>query len=506
MRSAAVCHLAILFAASAVSAQDEQSIRKTLTYLPETINTVAVVRVKDVLKSPRGRAEQWEKNKPGQFLAGGLDVNAAVNHVVRGLEFHPEDSHLSQSVGVVAFEKPVSMSQLAKQENGEVEKIAGKQAVHSPQRGFFVALEPNVIGNMQPSYRQNVGRWLRSAVERVNPPAQSAGNAALASPYLRDAVRSEDHVVLAMDLADAVDPHMLRRRLKNFSLVANDDKQQESLAKLLEHLRGIRLLLNVTEDINARIAIDFDTKPAPKLADYIRPLLIEVLDRAGASLDELEIATSKVEDKSVVLSMKLSDSSARHVLSLAFSSSMDLPSEETPSPGIPGESDEKRKLAATRNYLSAVNRLIDDLQEKSQRSRNYQRTVAFHESYARKIDQLSVRDVDTDVLKYAAGVSSNLRALAVSLRGVPLTVNRLEHSITWDLQYQPWAFGFNVWGGIGFQPEMWNFNTNQGQIIAQQAEAIARGEESRNEVWRMIADDRQQIRLKLREKYNEDFE
>lgn len=506
MRWAVVCHLAIVFAASVASAQDEQSLRKTLVYLPETINTVALVRVKDVLASPRGRAEQWEKNKPGQFLAGGMEVNAAVNHIVRGLEFHPEDSNLAQSVGVVAFEKPVSMSQLAKQENGEVEKIAGKQAVHSPQRGFFVALEPNVVGNMQPSYRQNVGRWLRAAVERATPQAGQAQARALASPYLRDATNSADHVVLALDLADAVDPHMLRRRLKNFSPLAGDDKQQESLAKLLEHLRGIRMLWTVTEDINAKIAIDFDTKPAPKLAENIRPLLMEILDRAGASLDELEIATSKVEDKSVVLSMKLSDSSARHVLSLAFSHSADLPSEDPPSPGIPEQSDEKRKLAATRNYLSAVNRLIDDLQAKSQRSRNYQRTVAFHESYARKIDQLSVRDVDTDVLKYAAGVSSNLRALAVSLRGVPLTVNRLEHSITWDVQYNPSVFGFNVWGGIGYQPEMWNFNTNQGQIIAQQAEAIAQGEESRMEVWRMIADDRQQIRLKLREKYNEDFE
>ena len=44
------------------------------------------------------------------------------------------------------------------------------------------------------------------------------------------------------------------------------------------------------------------------------------------------------------------------------------------------------------------------------------------------------------------------------------------------------------------------------QIAHQQAEAIAKGEESRMEVWRMIADDRQQLRLKLRDKYNEDFE
>ncbi len=481
-----------------VSTASAQEMDRTLAYLPSSINSVAVVRVQDLLASPRGKKEQWGRLQGAVFLAGALEAGADVNLIVRGFEFHPEDSHLSHSVGVVSFAKPVSLTQLAKREAGHLDKIVDKTVVHSAQRGFFVGLEPRVLGTMEPSYRQNVARWLRTVSGQQEPAI---------SPYLKEAAQaSRGHVVLALDLADMVDPHILRERLAGFSLLVNDAKQQEAVAKLLEQLRGLRATVTVTDRIEAEVAVDFAITPGAKLSEMVRPLLQEVLSRGGAMIDELDQAKSRVEDKSVILSMPLSDASARQVLSLAFASTSgaDLPVEGSAESAELAS--EAKTLATTKNYLTSVNRLVDDLQAKAQKSKDYQKTAVWHETYSKRIDQLSVKDVDADALTYASGVSSKLRALAVSLRGVPLEVNRLANSVTYDVQYTPWAAGVNVWGGVGYRPPNYQVNTNQGAIQAQQAAAIAAGEKARYEVWKMLADDRQAVRLKMREKYNVDVE
>ena len=60
-----------------------QEMDKTLAYLPGSINSVAVVRVQDLLNSPRGKKEQWGKKQEAVFLAGALEAGADVNLIVR---------------------------------------------------------------------------------------------------------------------------------------------------------------------------------------------------------------------------------------------------------------------------------------------------------------------------------------------------------------------------------------------------------------------------------------
>ncbi|MBM4075078.1 MAG: hypothetical protein FJ267_05475 [Planctomycetes bacterium] len=266
--------------------------------------------------------------------------------------------------------------------------------------------------------------------------------------------------------------------------------------------------MTVSDQIESTIFVDFGIVPGMKLAENVRPLLIEVLSRSGAMIEELETAEGRIEGKSVALSMILKDATARQILSLVFTSTTgsDVPPEESNDTATSPVQSEREIITATKSYLSSVHRLVDDLQSKSEKATNYLKTAVWHETYAKRIDELSVRGVDSDVLAYAESVSSKLRALGVSLRGVPLEVNRLRNSITYDVQYTPWAAGVSVWGGFGYRPPAYNVQTNQGMIQAQQAEAIANGEMNRMEVWKMLAVERQALRVKLQAKYNVDFE
>ena len=485
----------LLICVPTVSAQESD---RTLNYLPRNVNSLAIVRVQEILNSPKAKKEGWDKRPTNQFLGGALEAGKDVRLVVRGLEFHPEDSRLIQSTGLILFGRALSMSELARRENGHLDKLVEKTSAHLPKQGYYVAVEPNLLGQIEPSYRQSVVRWLRDSAQQKQP---------VISSYLQDAYKlTAGHIVLVIDLQDMVDPRTMRERLANFTLLAPDPKQRDAVANLVERLQGVRLSVTVGDTIDCEIAVDFSTRPGDKLSGFVQPLFAEVLNRNGLQIEELESAQARLEGNAVVFKMTLSEATARQILSLAFAetSGLSMPVEGDVAPSTE-QTETNRAIAATKNYVGAVDRMVADLETKSKRTKTYQATATWHETYARKIDQLSVRDVDPLALEYAKSVSSDFRALAVSLRGVPIEINRLQHSVTYNVDYTPWGYGFNMWGGIGFRPQHWQVNTNEGELQAQGAAAIAAGEEKRNEVWKMIADSRQDLKIKLSEKYKQDF-
>ena len=109
-----------------------QDVDRQLAYLPANLNTIAIVRVQPILNSPRAQREQWSTQSSSEFLAGSIQAGSTVDLIVRGMEFHPEDSQLSQAVSIYSYGKSLSWTQLAKRENGHLDKIGDKTAIHSP--------------------------------------------------------------------------------------------------------------------------------------------------------------------------------------------------------------------------------------------------------------------------------------------------------------------------------------------------------------------------------------
>ena len=152
---------------------------------------------------------------------------------------------------------------------------------------------------------------------------------------------------------------------------------------------------------------------------------------------------------------------------------------------------------ASQSYFTSVYQILADLEKMNRKASDYNRTATWHENFARKIDQLPVRGVARELLTYGADVSSKLRSLAASLRGVPLQLNRLENSITYDVKYNPGFVAQNWWGAVGYQQSNYDVRSNSGQIRGEQATAVAAGAEQREDIWRMLADQTTEIRLKM---------
>ncbi len=481
---------------------------QALKHVPATANSLAIVKVQDLMNSPRGKQEQWAKKHQTEFLAGSVHVPPTVDYLVRAFEFHPEDSRVTNSYGVAAFKKPVPMTRLAEHEHGRIQMVAGHPAVLTGRNSFFAELSPGLVGVISPGYRQDLARWLRES--------DKGGENSL-SPYLQEVVTrsSNSHVILALDFQDLVDPKSWRERIKSSSAARDKPNVVNLLADLTDALRGVTLRIQVAEKTTATVFLDFSTVVSQVAKPYLKPVLIDLLEEAGASLDDLENGEVTSDGKTAAITFELSDAGLRHVMSMILMPGPSESSTDTPAPPSPGDAATAKTgdanqptVNASRTYYGAVNQIVDDLEAMAKKGGNYNKTATWHDNYAKKIDDLPIRGVDPDLLTWGSTVSSNLRALAVSLRGVPINVKMLQGGLQYNVEYQPAGYrssNYSVWSTVAWQPEYVNVQTNQAQIKAKQAEAIAAGAMQREQVWQLLLGDRQKIRQKMQATYGRDF-
>lgn len=481
------------------------NLQELARYIPAEMNTLAVLRIDEVLQTPRAKSEGWADTGRSQFLQNAANIPPGVSLVIRAFEFHLENSHVSRTLGLGVWPRPLGLSGFLKQTNGHFDTVASLKTVRAADRGYVVQLKPNVLARMTPGHRQEIARWIQGA---------RAEGAPGPSAFLDAALNSKDQIVLAYDMQDMVDPGIVRKMLGQTATLGGTDAI-DSVARLLERIQGVRLTIHVDKEISGQIVIEFAGAIGGKPTQYIKPLLLEVLSNSGAYLEDLDSSTIKLDGSRAILDFGLSDVGFRQVMSLVTApATEDTSTESTPevvSPGgkpvnPPPSTNDKAQIAKNRNYYTAVIQCLDDLQNGGKKRRNYEQMAVWHENFAKKIEGLSIDGIDPELQEYGAHVSSNLRALAVSLRGVPIEVNRLNNSVTYDVNYYPPTYGF-TWGtGFGGTPAMTQVNTNQGQIRAEQASVVAAGEKQREQVWNLLNDERQQLRQKLQQKYGTDFE
>ena len=496
-----------LLVAQGVQAQSVD-LSQALKHVPSSANSLAIVKVQDLLNSPRGKQEQWAKKHQTEFLAGSVHVPPSVDFLIRAFEFHPEDSKVTNSYGIASFKVPVPMTKLAEHEHGRIQMVAGHPAVLTGRNSLFTQFAPGLIGVISPGYRQDLARWLRDSDKGVETPL---------TPYLQDAVArsSDSHVILALDFQDLVDPKSWRERIKSSPDVAGKSNVVNLLADLTDALRGVTLRVQVAEKTTATVYLDFNTVVSQVALPFLKPVLIDLLGEAGASLEDLENAEVTADGKTAALTFELSDVGLRHVMSMVLmpGPSSDSASDVPPPPSADGTPATAAKsneptAKASRAYYASVNQIVDDLEAMAKKATNYNKTATFHDNYAKKIDDLPITGVDPDLQTWAQSVSSNLRALAVSLRGVPINVKMLEGGLSYNVQYEPAGYrssNYSVWSTVAWQPAYVNVETNQSQIRAKQAEAVAAGAMQREQVWQLILADRQKIRQKMQATYGRDF-
>jgi hypothetical protein len=485
---------------------EKRSVSDIVDHIPADVTVAAVVRVRDILDTPRAKAEKWSEQS-GEFLAGAMKATRGAYLLLRGIELDLLKREVS-GVYTLAWLLPgESFKTMADSHKWTLETVGKTAVAQFRPDGWVGEIEPGLLGAMTRASRREFVRWLRSEEAHAGVPL--AG-------YLRDVVTTDPgQVVLALDLADVFDRGNVKRALQSSeSLKSATPAVIDALTSKIMELRGIRISITINTATQATLSVDFATTVTAKQAENLSPIFLESMGHAGMMLPELESATGTPRGNSLTYRFEMSDSSLRQVVALLQGS---LPAEHSTEEAAghasnqtakPASNDAGPSVARTADYYRNIVRMLSDLEKQSSRGKNPARTAQWYEQYATRINQLPLTGVDASVVDFGARTASMLRAIANSLRGVAIKIDTLNHTAYYAERPDPGG----MWGGGGvftpggyFTPFV-HVDTNIPQVRSQQAQAIIDGAGERDAAWKEIADDRSRVRREMYDKYRIDLD
>jgi len=494
---ALVVPLGMVLLASRGSAADD--LQKFLNAVPASTNTITVIRMQAIMQSPLAVREGWAKKREVEFHEGTALLPPTSDVVVIASKLMPGNLANSPTIALIPLEQPIADRDLAAREHGEVRPVGGEFVVLS-SRNCYMATKGKYLAIVSPADRQEMTQWIRF-VKKNREPAFTQ--------YLQDALSADAGagLTVAIDTEDILDPRLVRYAINHSQTFAGDRKVDAvAVDALLGRLKGARLTVQFDDAITGTLRLEFIDKVG-KEGLLLKPFLKEMLGEIGAELDEFTNGEVSLEDNAVLIKGQATMPGLRRVLSLVLPP---VPKIDTsrpvksnvpqPKPELtPAEMAAKASLA----FYLHVNAMLMELQKKNRRSGDYEKTVVWHEAYAKKIQQLPTEYVDPELVKYGIRASNRLGALADSLRGVAVQIQALETGVSTTI-----FVGATSRGPLGYSnssPDS-QLDSNLQQIRTMQAEQIAMGAGDRLKIWNMIYDDNRSTAQKMSEKYKLNFE
>ena len=418
---------------------------------------------------------------------------------------------------MIKLEADRNVTTVAARYGGTVDDIDGRSAARLPTDNYVVQLMGNLLASYTPASRQDVSRWLRST---------DVGSKEYLQPYLEQAFGYAEKVgtpiIMAADLSGVVSEAGVKEKFGTFESLKDSGISPDDLAKLLKGLKGATLGVTLTDNAIGSLRVDFEDSPA-LLSKVGKDLLIEILQRQGAMIDDFMDWTPSIRDNgdehAFLLSGKITDGGARRMLSVlelprALADSM----KEATSPGADQEG--KAQLLATQQYWKSVTTLLADLKMKPKRDhvKTFGQAAIWYDKYAHKIDNLPILNVDDEMLDYGMWVSSQLRDGEMAMKGVGMRTSQRTASNQPSSGGYGYSFGgyragngYNggLYGGGGYTASV---GAGRASLQAKgQSDAIIRGQERTQGaatvqgLWLGIDEATAAMRRKMVNKYSADF-
>ncbi len=322
----------------------------------------------------------------------------------------------SDRVALAVLKQDRSLAEVATREGGQVEEVGGTDAVWSPRNAYLGKLGPHLFGLIYPSDRQAFARWIKyAATSQINE----------VPPYLRGAAAlagAESPYVMAIELIDATSPARALRLLQGADSLRAHQAALPAAAQLLATVKGATFRLSLNERPEGIIIVQFGA-PTQGIAAFAKPMLLEVLAAAGASIEDLKTWTTRPDGNLIVFSGPLSPDGLRR-----FGSLLALPvaTQSGIDPvDMPASSRAEDPARATKRYYDAVTSIIDDLKQNRTMidGRPAESEAVWYDRYAERVDQLPILNVDPEMIDFGDGVTQRLRALAQNERGLSLNIS-----------------------------------------------------------------------------------
>lgn len=401
--------------------------------LPRGVSCVAYINVESLLGSKLGTEENWRAKLSDAYAIRPLVVPPSAQHVVSASRIAPGNLEPLWEVSVIQVSRTLSMERIAKEASGFPESLGRTMAAWTPANAYFVRLDSKLLGVVYPADRQFAARWS----EQPDSSSESL------SPYLQAAISEvgpKTGYLFALDLQDAVSPKRVRRRLdmEEFDCLSGKSFDARKISDIIASLKGLKLTVEVDSDIDGRCVIEFGHRVAP-LAEFAKPLVLEVLDQAGASIEDLGQWTITAKDTSILAGGKLSTEGLRRLCSVVNPPSptqtddeSDASAAETPEPAAAASI--AAQAAASKRYYGAVAKVLDGFEKRVRTAESLSKSATFLARDARTISRLPILNVDPELIRWGADVNSKLLDVASVLGVGGLQVRARAESVA-DARY-----------------------------------------------------------------------
>ena len=483
-----LCLVGITFglSGSAFAAESDDLLR----WIPASSNSIAIVRVQKLLQSPHGRMQKWAQMHREMYTSGLISTPPGVEEIVRATEIRTAGAESAATFSLYRTTQEMAVRQIAERDGVPVDMIGELVAVRSLRGPYFVQLAPKLMGGVQPADRQVLSRWIRSAGK--GPPAPGDN-------FLHLALTTDEHeqVVIAVDMSDMLDPASVASWIGSLPR-SNGQVNVDELAVLFASIKGFRFSLDVTDKITSRLQLTFGRPVGPN-GPGVEKCVLAWLDESGGRIEQLDAPVTTVKGNKVTMQTQIDEEGFRRVVSLIQAPHAEVGADLHVNLGEKGANG-----IATRNYFQAVNQLVDNLTKQNRKANDYNKTALWHDNFARKIEGLPVSGVDPDVVAWGNGVVDHLRALANSLRGVPVEVDKLDRKVRVHVQVRGYRYASTPYADL-YRPGSYYADSNLPEVRAQQAEAVANMSDQRDEIWNMIYADRNAVAKTMEDKYKLPF-
>jgi len=467
---------AVAVFAAVTTAAAQSGVGDLVNHLPDDTNSMVIIDVEKLMNNPLATKEGWADRRASTYASKPVVIPPGTDRLVMGALLNPEGNPIWQAT-VMEFKDAVPLEMIARSEKGALETLAEKRAVLSPIDVYFIELESSILGAMSPANRQQAAKWVRDG----------AGTRRPSSAYLRQAATmlgDNNCIVMAIDLQDLLNESKIRWRLDNNRVAAVAGKKYDaaSLAELVAGIKGLILTVAVTDSIQGNLELSFDGDTA-MLAEFIKPLLMEVLAEQGMAIPDLANWTFTTSGSKVTASGALTPWSLTNLASVVDSP---VPAAVPEAEGAQGNA-ALTPAEASQQYYRAISAILENFQQGS----SLGDSAGWMRRQSQRINRMPLLNVDPELVAWGNDVSAKLMETAAILNvGQAQVRSRAASARDDDSGY----YDDGYYNGN-------NNNVDRGATQAQKAQAVAQATGSLEE----LLGARAAIRATMTERYKVEF-
>jgi hypothetical protein len=445
---------------------------ETLTkWIPDNANSLVLIQVDEICQSPVAIEKNWPEKYESVCEAGIEFLPTGMRRFV--VASHIDYQFMEPLWTIAAYEKSggeLRIDKVADLTGGMVDYLAGYDAVALREDVFLVKIAPTMAASMSPANRQATIRWLQR---------RKAGGANLSSYLTQSAAYANNKadIIVAFDLEDVLSKNQMQSWLDDANVVGKE-KKQEALDALMS-LRGITLGITVQNEMNAAVKVDFATDPEP-LKENGKELLLHFLGMNGLMIDDFNDFKLEKYEKQLRFVGKMSPEGLRKIGLL-----INHPVKNAIGFGGSESRSDTSVVVRSQQYFRSIEAVVLEFERKTNVD-SLGLYAKWFDRHARDIDEMSVVNVDSEMVKFGQSASDSFRQIATELRAADL--NSTEGKATYsNYGYRCGRYGCYYYGNAVRELE------------------VARGLKKARDILAEISKEAGQVRKAMSQKYGIDF-